>query len=170
MKAKIKKIKVFVCDVDGVLTDGKIIYKSSGGQLKHFDVKDGLGLYLLKKAGLRTAIISARGSRVVRLRSRDFKADKLYLNASPKIDSYKKLKRYFKVKDEEVCFMGDDLPDLQVMKNVGFAACPKDAVAEIKREANYVAKRQGGRGAVREVAELILKTKGLWKKVVSRYL
>ena len=169
MKNKIKKIKVFACDVDGILTDGKIIFNNHGVQTKNFNVLDGFGLVLLKQLNFKTAIITARGARVVTLRAKDLGINKVYLDSHNKIKEYEKLLRHFRVKDEEVCFMGDDLTDLKVLKRVGFAVSVPNGAGEVKRAADYITKKQGGQGAVREVVELILKTQGLWKKVMAKY-
>ena len=169
MKDRIKKIKVLALDVDGVLTDGKIIFDSAGKETKVFDVQDGFAVIIFKRAGFKTAILTARSSPVVGLRAKDLNIDKTYQDAFPKIDAYKKMLRDLKVQDEEVCFIGDDLPDLQVLKKVGFAVEVSNAVPEIKKAAHYVTKKQGGRGAVREVIEMILKTQNKWKAVLAQY-
>ena len=169
MKARIKKIKVLAMDVDGVLTDGKIIFDSGGKETKIFNVQDGFGIVILKRAGFKTAILTARASKVVTIRAKDLNIDKTYQDAYPKLEAYEKMLRGFSVKDEEVCFMADDLPDLQVLKRVGFAVAVSNAVPEIKRAAHYTTRKKGGRGAVREVIELILKTQGKWKEVFSRF-
>ena len=162
MQEKLSKIKVLALDVDGVLTDGKIIIDDKGKEIKVFDVQDGLGLVVLRKAGIKTAIISARASKAVTARAKDLKIDRLYQNAYPKMEAYKKLLKEFKVLDEQVCFMGDDLPDIQVLERVGFAVAVPKAVPEVKRVCDYITKRDGGDGAVREVLELILKAQGKW--------
>ncbi len=166
---KIKKIKVLALDVDGVLTDGKIVLDSRGEETKNFDVKDGFALVLLKHAGFKTAIITARASKVVSLRAKDLNMDKVYQDAFPKMGAYQALLRHFKVKDENVCFVGDDLPDIQVLKRVGFSVAVSNAVPEVKKAADYVTKNKGGNGAVREIIELILKTQGKWQKTFSTY-
>lgn len=168
MDDRLKKIKLLILDVDGVLTDGKIIIDSKGEEIKVFDVQDGFGLVILRKSGIKTAILTARASRVVHHRAKDLKIDKVYQDAYPKLDYYKKLLREFKLKDEEVCFMGDDWPDIEVLKQVGFAVAVPNAVPEAKEVADYVTKNRGGAGAVREVIELILKDRGLWPAIISR--
>ncbi len=162
MNEKIKKIKALVLDVDGILTDGKIIIDSHGEEIKYFDVQDGFGLVLFKKAGFKTAIISAREAKAVTMRAKDLKIDKVYQNAIPKIDAYEKLLKDLNVRDEEVCYMGDDLPDIPVLKRAGLAIAVPNAVAETKRVCNYITRKNGGDGAVREVVELILKTQNKW--------
>ncbi|MFA5088477.1 MAG: HAD-IIIA family hydrolase [Candidatus Omnitrophota bacterium] len=163
MNKRIEKIKLLALDVDGVLTTGKIIVDDEGKEIKIFDVHDGLALALLKKTGLKTAIITAKGSPAVRVRAKDLKIDKVYLDAFPKIKAYEKMLKDFKVSDEEVCYIGDDLPDVKVLERVGFAVAVPNAVAEVKKVCDYITQRSGGCGAVREIIELILKTQGKWE-------
>ena len=169
MDEKIKRIKILALDVDGVLTDGRIIYDSLGHEIKFFDVQDGYGIILWHRLGLKTAILSARSAKPVDVRAGDLKIDKIYQNAFPKIDTYEKLLKDFDARDEEVCFVGDDLPDLAVLKRVGFAVAVANANTEIKSVADYVTQKPGGRGAVREVIELILKSQDKWSVVVRMH-
>ena len=163
MHERIQKIKVLVMDVDGVMTDGQIIYDSSGKETKNFSVLDGYGLVMWRRSGFKSAIITARASKVVSLRAGDLKIDKVYLDAYPKMEAYQKLVKDLKVKDEEVCFIGDDLPDMEVLQRVGFAVAVPNAVQEVKKIVHHITDRKGGEGAVREVIELILKTQGKWQ-------
>jgi len=162
MKDALKKIKVVAMDVDGVLTDGRIIMDSQGVELKNFDVQDGFGIVFLRKCGIKTAIISARASQVVFHRAQDLKIDKSYVGVYPKLNAYESMLKEFDVFDEEVCFIGDDLADLCVMERCGFSVAPANAVFEIKRIADHVTVKTGGRGAVREVIEMILQAQGHW--------
>ena len=166
-KTRFQRIKLFAMDVDGVLTDGKIIFDSHGRETKIFDVQDGFGLVLLKKAGLKTAIITARYSKVTTIRGKDLDIDKIYQDAYPKLTVYPKLLRDFKVSAKEVCFVGDDIVDIPILKRVGLAVAVANATPETKRAAHYVTKNKGGEGAVREVIELILKSQGWWPKLVK---
>jgi 3-deoxy-D-manno-octulosonate 8-phosphate phosphatase (KDO 8-P phosphatase) len=168
LKKKIKKIKAFVCDVDGVLTDGKIIYDSSGREIKNFHVQDGLGIGALRKMGFKLAIISSRDSKVVAPRAKELRIDYSYVGVDPKMKAYEDLLKKLKMKDEEVCFVGDDLADLRIMQRAGLSIAVANAVPDIKRAAHYVTKKSGGDGAVREVAELILKGQGLWPKFLKQ--
>jgi 3-deoxy-D-manno-octulosonate 8-phosphate phosphatase (KDO 8-P phosphatase) len=168
MKEKIKKIKVLAMDVDGVLTDGKIIIDSHGGEIKNFNVYDGYGLAFVRRAGIKTAIITARSSRPVLVRGRDLKIDRIYQDAYPKDGAYRQMLKDFGVKDQEVCFVGDDLPDLDILQHVGFAVAVANAVPEVKQQADYVTKRHGGDGAIREVIELILKIQNKWVLATRR--
>lgn len=167
LKEKIKKIKVLAFDIDGVLTDGKIIVDSHGHEIKNFDVQDGFGMVLAQKAGLKTAIITARNSAPVEHRAKDLKVDKLYQNAWPKIEYYKRMIKELEVTDEEVCFVGDDLPDLTVLRNVGFSVTVPNGVDEIKKEVDYITHKPGGHGAVREVIELVLKIQEKWDDLLK---
>ncbi|MEI8011000.1 MAG: HAD-IIIA family hydrolase [Candidatus Omnitrophota bacterium] len=162
IKPDMKKIKVIAMDVDGVMTDGRIIYDGTGKELKFFDVQDGYAIARARKEGLKTAVISARSAEAVKARMADLKIDKVYLDASPKIDAYEDLLKTFSVSDDEVCFMGDDFPDHAVLSRAGFAVAVANAAPEIKKVADYVTRHRGGRGAVREAIEKILKAQGRW--------
>lgn len=166
---KIKKIRLLILDVDGVLTNGKIIFNDLGKEIKVFDVQDGFGIVLFRKAGYKVAILSARSAPAVKKRAKDLKIDKVCQDAYPKIKAYKKVLRELKLRNEEVCFMGDDLPDLEVLKKVGFSVAVSNAVVEVKRSVDYITANKGGDGAIREVIELILKTQGRWRKIVQSF-
>ena len=162
MKDALKRIKVVAMDVDGVLTDGRIIMDSNGVETKNFDVQDGFGIVFLKKCGIKTAIISARESGVVAHRAKDLKIDKVYVGVYPKIGAYEGMLEEFKVQDQEVCFIGDDVADVSVMRRCGVAVAVANAVFEVKQIADYVTVARGGQGAVRETVELILQAQGHW--------
>jgi 3-deoxy-D-manno-octulosonate 8-phosphate phosphatase (KDO 8-P phosphatase) len=170
LTAKIRKIKFIALDVDGVLTDGGIIIAGDGSELKRFDVKDGSGISLARHVGLKFAVISGRYSKVITLRAKELKIKAVYQGVIEKLKAYNKMKKKFKLKDDEICFIGDEIIDLPVFEKCGFSAAPADAVAEIKAAADYVCKKSGGRGCVREVINMILKSRGLWQKAVNRYL
>jgi 3-deoxy-D-manno-octulosonate 8-phosphate phosphatase (KDO 8-P phosphatase) len=167
LRNKIKKIKWLVLDVDGVLTNGAIMLDEHGKEIKAFDVHDGYGIVLLQEAGYKTALLSARSAKAVTARAKDLRITKVYQNASPKIKAYHRLLSEMKLKDEQVCFIGDDLPDIAVLKRVGLSVSVPNAADEVKRIADYVTKREGGRGAVREVVEMILKTNRKWAGLVK---
>lgn len=169
LTGKAKKIKVLLLDVDGVLTDGRIIYDSRGHDMKFFDVHDGLGVYLLKNAGIPTVLITAKGSRAIKPRARDMRVDAVMENIFPKSLVLDRILKRYQVSAEEVCFAGDDLVDLSLMKRVGLPVAVFNAVPEIKQTAAYITLREGGRGAVRELAELILKAQGKWQEAISIY-
>lgn len=167
---KLKKIKLFVLDVDGVLTDGGIILGSDGAEYKKFDVKDGSGIALARHVGLKFAVISGRYSKVIDLRAAELKIDAVYQNVSVKMEAYEDLKVKFCLKDADICFVGDEIIDVPVMEKCGFAAAPVDAAVETKKASDYVCKSSGGRGCVREIIEMALKSQGLWQKAIARYL
>ena len=168
--AKIKKIKLIALDVDGVLTNSQIILNHNGEETKIFNVQDGFGLVIFKKLGYQTAIISARSAGAVTHRANDLKIDKIYQDAYPKVQAYEQLLKDFSVKENEVCFMGDDLPDLSILERVGLAVAVPNALKEVKEAADYITKKHGGEGAVREVVELILKGQGKWNEVIRFFL
>lgn len=166
-----KKIQWLVLDVDGVLSDGKIVYDDRGRELKFFDVQDGAGLVYWKRAGRHFAFLTARNSPIVRKRGRELGADHVYQGAiRSKLDAYQDLKRRFRVSDAAICVVGDDLMELPLLRRVGLAVAVANAVPELKRAAHYVTRRRGGDGAVREVVERLLKAQGLWSGILARYL
>ena len=169
MKNKLKKIKILALDVDGVLTNGQIVYDSDGKETKVFNVLDGYGIVILRRAGIKTAIISAREARPVSIRAEDLKIDKVYQNAYPKLAAYETMLKDFDVKDENVCFMGDDLPDLPLIRRAGFGVAVKNASSDVLAHADYVTRKEGGQGAVREVIEMILRAQGKWKEILENY-
>ena len=162
MTDALKKIKVVAMDVDGVLTDGRIIMDSNGVEIKNFDVQDGFGIVFLRKCGIKTAIISARESDVVAHRAKDLQIDNVYVGAYPKINAFESMLKEFRVNEKEVCFIGDDLADIGVMRRCGVSIAVANAVFEVKEIADHVTTKKGGRGAVREAIELILKAQGHW--------
>ncbi len=161
LKNKLKGIKMLLLDVDGVLTDGKLVYNNNGIELKMFDVKDGYGLVRLKKAGIRTGIITAKMSDIVETRSKDLGMDVLYQNVDNKLTAYNAVKRRFKLTDGEIAYIGDDIPDLPVLRQAGMPIAVSNAVDAVKNASVYVTKKSGGNGAVREVVELITQAKGI---------
>ncbi len=169
LSEKSRKIKLLLLDVDGVLTDGRIIYDSKGRDFKLFDVQDGLGVYLLKQAGIPTVLITAGRSRAIRPRARDMRVAAVFKNISPKSAVIDKILKRFKVRLDEICFVGDDLVDICLMEKVGLAVAVFNACPEIKSLAHYVTQRRGGRGAVREVAEFILKSQDKWQAAIKAY-
>ena len=166
---RIKRIKVLILDIDGVMTDGHIIYSIYGDELKFFDVQDGFGINLLRRAGIKSVIITAKKSRIVKLRARDMKVEKAYQGYMDKLKAFDHAIRKFKVKPEEVCFIGDDLIDLPVLKRVGLAVAVPNAVDEVKQHAHLVTSRAGGHGGVRELCDLILKSQGKWDLATEKY-
>lgn len=170
LKVKIAGVKLVIFDVDGVLTDGAIIYNDQGVETKAFNVKDGHGIKLLERAGVQTAIITARESRLVDYRAADLGIKLVFQGAKDKLKVFNGLLERLGLCAAETAYMGDDIIDLPVMSRAGFSATVSDAVDEVKERADYTASRPGGRGAVREVCDLILKAQGRWDEVVARYL
>jgi len=164
------KIKLLLLDVDGVLTDGRIIYDSHGRDSKFFDVHDGMGVYALYRAGIKTVLITAKSSKAILPRARDMRvAEVLVADRCLKWEMLEKILKKYKVTPGEVAFMGDDLVDICLMKRVGFPIAVFNACPEIKLCARYVTLKHGGKGAVREIAELILKSQNKWKEIVKFY-
>lgn len=169
-KEQIKKasfIKAIFFDVDGVLTDGKIIYDENGKEIKTFHVRDGLIISYLKKAGILTGAISGRESAAVTKRFAELKIDFCHQNIVDKAMAFGKLIEHYKLKAKEVAFIGDDLNDLPVFRLAGFAVCPADTFEYIKEQADLVTRAKGGQGVLREVADLILEAKGLFEKILK---
>ncbi len=167
LKNRIQKIRALVMDVDGILTNGKIVIDHQGHETKYFDVQDGLGIVLIKKAGYKTAIISARMASAVTVRANDLKIDHVFQDAQPKSKAFQSLLKAFDLKKEEICYMGDDVTDICVLKEAGLAVSVPNGSQDTKRFAHYITKKHGGEGAVREVVELILTVKGQWTNIVK---
>src|SRR5690606_22052314 len=155
-------IKVLFLDVDGVLTDGSVLVTERGEQLRRFSIKDGYAIQLAIKRGLRIAIISGGKSQGVLKRLRGLGVDDVFLGVGDKLTVMQDIMLRYDVALAEVAFMGDDIPDLVCLKQVGLALCPQDAVEEIKAVAHYVSPKKGGEGCVRDVIEKILKLQKKW--------
>lgn len=160
-------IKAIFFDVDGVLTDGKIIYDDSGRELKHFNVKDGQIVGHLKKAGIIVGAISGRDSSAVSKRCNELKLDFCHQGILDKGEVFKKLVEFHKLKRKDVAYIGDDINDLGVMQLCGLAVCPFDAPAYIKKMVDFSTKAKGGEGVLREVADLVLAAKGVLAKILK---
>lgn len=157
-------------DVDGVMTDGKIVYSSSGEELKQFDIQDGLAISMAREAGLQTGIITSRASEMVKRRAEELKYDYVSQGTEKKLPAYEICLNTFKLSDEQVCYIGDDLLDIPVLKRVGFAVAVANARDELKEFCHYITDRTGGNGVVREVVEKILKTQGKLIQFINRYM
>jgi len=162
-------IKMVLLDVDGVLTDGSIIMDDRGTESKKFNARDGLGIFLLHAAEVKVGIISGRTAEVVAQRARQLKIDELHQGVEHKLEVYERILARNMLRDREVCFVGDDLIDLPVMRRVGLAAAPADAHPLVREQAAIVTAAAGGRGCVREIAEAVLRGNGQWERVVRRY-
>lgn len=167
--ARAQKIRLLILDVDGVLTDGRIVYDANGVESKFFNVKDGLGIKLLQKAGIQVGIISGRESEVVTRRAAELGIHLLYQRALDKVGPYREILAATGFADDEVAYMGDDLPDIPLMKRVGLAAAPADAVEDVLPFVHLVVRNRGGWGAVRELCDFILKEQGIWSGVTASF-
>ncbi len=163
------KIKAIVMDVDGCLTDGKVIYGDEQLEIKSFDVKDGLGIAIAHNAGLTTAIITGRTSQAVARRARELKIKEVFQGFSGKVAAWDELKKRHNLQDDEIAYLGDDLLDLQLLLRAGVSFAPADAVREVLSRVDIVLERKGGNGALRETIETILKGQGRWEKIVEKY-
>jgi len=161
-KTRLTRVKAFIFDVDGVLTDGSVTLMPDGEQVRVMNIKDGYALQLAVKKGYKVAIISGGRSEMVRKRLNGLGITDVYLGISDKTDTYKEFIEVNGISPDEVLYMGDDMPDYEVMKRVGVPTCPKDAVHEIKDLCMYVSQQKGGKGAVRDVIEQVMKVQGKW--------
>ena len=167
---KAKKIKAIVFDVDGVLTDGGIIYDNSGMEIKRFNVKDGQIISHLKKNGFIVGAITGRDSQVVKNRCQELKLDFHFHGSHDKLVQYNKIKEEYNLKDEEIAYMGDDIIDLALLSRCGLSATPSDARSYIKKYVDYIAPSKGGDGALRDLSDFILEEQGLLEKIIQNSL
>jgi 3-deoxy-D-manno-octulosonate 8-phosphate phosphatase (KDO 8-P phosphatase) len=167
------KIKVLLMDVDGVLTDGRLFYlkdhEDKAAELKAFNSHDGLGLHFLNAAGIKTGVISGRISFATEERARILKMTYVYQGHLEKIPLFEEVLAKEGIKADEAAFIGDDFTDVPLMQRSGLGCAVQDARPEVKDRAHFVSSKRGGRGAVREIAELILKSQGQWEKVLAKY-
>ena len=163
-----KKIKLIIMDVDGTLSDGRFFVLPDGEMIKSFDVKDGTGIFFANLAGIKTAIITGKASKAVRQRSVELNIDDYYEGIFNKTVPFEELLEKYELNKDEVAYVGDDIGDAEVMGMVGFSAAVGDAHPLIKRISHYIAKRYGGRGAVREVIDFILESQEKWPEIFAR--
>lgn len=168
--AKAKEIKLLLLDVDGVLTSGHLLYSGEASESKSFHTADGFGLRLLREAGIGTGVITARKSAVVQRRAEELKMSHIYQGAVNKNIAFKEILAETGLKPFEIAYMGDDWLDLVILQQVGFAATPANGMDEVKERVHYVTERLGGSGAVREVCDLIIASKGLTETLLQNYL
>ncbi len=164
--ARLKKIRMVLMDVDGVLTDGRIIIGKLGLaqiELKNFHSHDGFGIRRAQDLGLAVGFISARESDIVPWRAQDLGVTTVYHGAGDKLTALEEIKKDHQLRDAEIAYIGDDMPDLPVIEKIGFSCSPADAVDEIRKKVDYVATKNGGHGAVREILDLILRSQKLIK-------
>lgn len=159
LKEKAAKIKLAAFDVDGVMTDGSLTFDEDGREYKTFNAKDGQGIVNLNNAGIITAIITARDNGTVYHRAKNLKIQELHQGSKNKIATLQEIMNKYNLTFDEISYMGDDLPDICILEKAGIAACPNDAVEEVKQIANFIADKNGGRGAVRELCDFILKNR-----------
>jgi len=157
-----------LCDVDGVMTDGSV-FMGPGGEFKQYNVPDGLGLLFLRQAGIKVGWISARPSPATELRAKDLKIDFLAQPRDGKVPAAEDILRQAGLKWEQVCYVGDDVLDLGMLRRAGLAVAPANGVREARAAAHHVTRARGGHGAVREVAELILKAQNKWRTIVNHH-
>nr|WP_054693134.1 HAD-IIIA family hydrolase [Geotalea toluenoxydans] len=169
MTDRLKNIRLLLLDVDGVMTDGRIIFDSNGIESKFFNVKDGHGIKMVQRAGIEVGIISGRESQVVVNRAAELAIGIVYQKCLDKLTPYLKILEATGLDHSQVAFVGDDVIDIPVMRRAGFAAAPADAVAEVIPYAHFVTRNRGGWGAVREVCDLLLKEQGVWGEITDRY-
>ncbi|MGB0600734.1 MAG: KdsC family phosphatase [Flavobacteriaceae bacterium] len=161
-KHLLPKIKTFIFDVDGVLTDGKILINSDGELLRSFDTKDGYAMKCALVKGFKIAIITGGRNEAVRERFKELGVIDIYLGAHHKLDAYQDLMDNYDLNPEEILYIGDDIPDIPVMEKVGLGCCPADAASDVKAMADYVSHKKGGEGCVRELIEQVLRVQGKW--------
>ena len=169
MTSRLEKIKLLLLDVDGVMTDGRIIFDSNGVESKFFNVKDGHGIKMVQRAGIEVGIISGRKSQVVANRAEELGIGCVVQGALNKLEPYLSILEDKGLANDQVAFMGDDVIDIPVLRRVGFAAAPADAVSDVLPLVHVVTKNCGGWGAVREVCDMLLRGQGKWESITSRY-
>jgi 3-deoxy-D-manno-octulosonate 8-phosphate phosphatase (KDO 8-P phosphatase) len=169
LRRKARKIKLLLLDVDGVLTDGGIVIDERGLESKRFDVRDGQGITLLKRAGVEVGFVSGRSSGAVRQRAGDLGVKWVFQGIQNKAEIYQRIKKRTGLKDEQIAYAGDDMVDLPILRAVGLAITVPDGWPGIRPVVDYVTEAEGGRGAVREISELILTAQNLWKDLIDKY-
>lgn len=170
LKEKLDKIKLLILDLDGVFTDGNIILNEDGSESKRFNLHDGHGIKMLLRTGVKAAIISGREARVTQIRAEQVGIELLYQGQKKKLPAFEKILDDLSLNNEQVAYIGDDLLDLPLVKRAGFGVAVANAVDELKEAADYITKKAGGDGAVREVIDLIMKTTGTWDTQMQRYI
>jgi 3-deoxy-D-manno-octulosonate 8-phosphate phosphatase (KDO 8-P phosphatase) len=169
LATRFARVKLLLCDVDGVVTDG-VVHLGEGKEFKTFGIQDGLGMMLLKRTDIKVGWVSARPSAVTTQRAEELKIDYLVQDKGNKVDAVELILQQNGTSWEELCFMGDDVVDLGVLKRAGVAVAVSNAIAEAKAIAHYVTKAHGGRGAVRETIVLILKAQRKWPELIRHFL
>jgi 3-deoxy-D-manno-octulosonate 8-phosphate phosphatase (KDO 8-P phosphatase) len=168
LEARLLRVKLFLCDVDGVLTDGTVIM-GDGKEYKTFHIQDGLGLRLLQRYGIKVGWVSNRPSEATRERAEDLKVDYLFQGKGNKVEAVESILKQAKLRWEDISYMGDDVVDLGALKRAGLAVAVSNGIAEAKAIAHYVTRAHGGNGAVREVVDLVLKASNVWTKMIAEF-
>lgn len=158
----LRKIKAVIFDIDGVLSAQTVPMEQNGDPLRSVNIRDGYAIQLAEKMGLRIAILSGAQTESIRLRYNYLGVEDVFLSCSVKVKTYEDFKAKYGLRDEEIAYMGDDIPDLEVMRRVGCPCCPADACAEVKEVSIYVSDRLGGHGCGRDLIEQVLKAQGKW--------
>jgi 3-deoxy-D-manno-octulosonate 8-phosphate phosphatase (KDO 8-P phosphatase) len=166
---KIRQVKLLILDVDGVLTDGRIVMDDAGMESKQFDVRDGHGLKMLMRFGIGVVLLTGRRSRVVEHRAADLGITEVHQGILNKAEAFAEILKRRDIAPKETACVGDDVVDIPLLRRAGFSVAVADAVPEARKIADYVTQHEGGRGAVREVCEVILKAQNHWKDVAVRY-
>jgi len=164
-----QQIELILADVDGVLTDGRLVVDNQGIETKQFHIRDGMGIQLWQKAGYRFGVMTARSSQVVKMRAAELDLEIVRQGTVNKLATTRQIMAEFGLKPSQVCYVGDDLPDLPVLRAVGLGVAVADACEELRRAAHCVTSLPGGAGAVRELVELILKAQRRWEDVIQAY-
>lgn len=170
LRPRARRVALVLMDVDGVLTDGGITYTESNQEGRTFDAKDGVGLAIAHRLGLLTGILSGRGGAAVLRRARELRMDEIHVKAKDKLLAYEGILRRRKLSDREVCYIGDDLVDLPVLARAGMAVGVADAHPEVRRRVAFITRASGGRGAVREVVDAILRAQGHWETMMAWFV
>jgi 3-deoxy-D-manno-octulosonate 8-phosphate phosphatase (KDO 8-P phosphatase) len=169
LEQRCQQIELVLADVDGVLTPGQIIFNNQGIESKQFHIRDGLGIRLWQRAGYKFGVITGRSSHIVKIRAAELGVEIVRQTAEDKLPVAQEILAQLHLEPHQACFIGDDLPDVPVMRHVGLAVAVADASEETRAAAHYVTKLDGGAGAVREVIELILKSQRRWQDLIQKY-
>jgi YrbI family 3-deoxy-D-manno-octulosonate 8-phosphate phosphatase len=164
-----ERVELILSDVDGVMTDGGVVFDNQGIETKRFHIRDGLGIKLWRRAGYRFGMVTGRSSHIVRMRAAELDVDILRQGVEDKLAVVEQIVAEARLTPQHVCYIGDDLPDLPPMRFVGFAVAVADGSEDIRRAAHHVTITSGGCGAVRETIELILKAQGRWEDLIQKY-
>jgi 3-deoxy-D-manno-octulosonate 8-phosphate phosphatase (KDO 8-P phosphatase) len=166
---KLNNIKMLLLDNDGVLTDGSLHYNIRSIKMVKFNVKDGLGIKMAQSAGIKVGIVSGLSSRALKLRAKHLGIKDLHMRVKNKLKVYMDIKDKYSLRDEQIAFIGDDIIDLPIMLKCGFSVAVADAHSDVKKIVNYITELPGGKGAVREFIDLLLKSQGHWETLIKKY-